>query len=167
MNNPQIAKIKPGRAPHTLNVTWRGGGADAVDLSGLVFRHEVFAPLRAEAAFRDVAVINNGDAIAWDATTPDGERLDYGADTLYVLAEEQRPMSGAAMADFRAGHGLSQSDLAGILGVTTRTVQNHEAAEQVPASVGITVRALGRNRTVLDAHLGRPGGKPGRPRKEA
>ena len=53
--------------------------------------------LDAPAAFRKVRVAYCGAGIEWD------NGLDYGADTLKMLADEQRPVSGADLVAFEIG----------------------------------------------------------------
>jgi hypothetical protein len=78
-----------------LNVTWADGGKSRVDLTGLIHRSRHFQIfLKGPAAFRRVYVADFGGGIEWE------NGLDYGADTLKMMADEQRPVTGADLVAF-------------------------------------------------------------------
>jgi DNA-binding transcriptional regulator YiaG len=114
------------------------------------------------AAFRKVRVADFGGGIEWE------NGLDYGADTLKVMAGEQRPMSGADLAAFESELDLSTAETAALLGLAERTVRAYRKAKRLPQSVAIAMRTIRASNTVLAAHY-RPVGHRarGRPRKEA
>jgi hypothetical protein len=86
---PRIAEVAPGEAPLTLRLRWRGGGESQVDVSGLVRRFRIYAPLSENSTlFREVRVGEHGTDVAWT------DEIDMSADTLWRLAHEQ---SGKAM----------------------------------------------------------------------
>ena len=63
------------------------------------------------AAFRTVRVADFGGGIEWE------NGLDYGADTLKMMADEQRPMRGADLVKFEAALGLGTAETAALLGL--------------------------------------------------
>lgn len=156
---PRISRIHPAGAPWALTIDWENGERDTVDLTGVIARVPAFKPLEDAALFHQVEVVAFGDAIGWPGN------LDYGADTLHMLAEEQRPMTGTAFKRLIQTIGLSTGEIADILGVAPSTIKNYVRAERVPAHVAIAMRAIVRDPTVLRAHF-RPK-KAGRPRKTA
>jgi len=118
--------------------------------------------LDSPAAFRKVHVADFGGGIEWE------NGLDYGADTLKVLADEQRPVSGADLVAFEAQLNLGTAETAALLGLAERTVRGYRTAKQLPQAVAIAIRAIRASNTVLAAHY-RPAGHRlrGRPKKEA
>lgn len=62
-----------------------------------------------------------------------------------MVRDEQRGV-GSRIAEARRHAGLTQRELAGVLGVTTRTVQNYEAGVAVPYKHLRTIESLGHKR---------------------
>ena len=154
--------VSAARVPWTLNVTWAHGGKDRVDLTGLVHRSRHFRGfLDNPAAFRNVSVADFGGGIEW------ANCLDYGADTLKMLADEQRPLRGTDLVAFESELQLSTAETAALLGLAERTVRSYRTAERLPKAVAIAMRTLRANNTVLAAHY-RPAGQRarGRPKPE-
>jgi hypothetical protein len=159
---PRVKSVGAAR-PWTLNVTWADGTKDRVDLTGLIHRSRHFRVFLDEsAAFRKVRVADFGGGVEWE------NGLDYGADTLKMMADEQRPVTGGDLVVFEAKLNLSTAETATLLGLAERTVRAHRTAKELPQSVAIAIRAICANDTVLAAHY-RPVGHRarGRPRKEA
>lgn len=159
---PRVKTVAAARAPFTLDIAWADGAKDRVDLTGLVHRSRIFRVFLDEpAAFRKVQVADFGGGIEWQ------NGLDYGADTLRMLAEEQRPMSGADLVAFESDLHLTTAETASLLGLAVRTVRAYRAAKRLPQSVAIAIRTLRASNTVLAAHY-RPTGRygRGRPKKE-
>jgi hypothetical protein len=160
---PRIKAVSAARAPWTLNVTWADGTKDRIDLTGLIYRSRHFRVfLDDPAAFRKVHVTDFGGGIEWK------NHLDYGADTVKMLADEQRRFSGADLVAFESELNLSTAETAALLGLAERTVRAYRAAERLPQSVAIAIRTLRASNTVLAAHY-RPVGHRvrGRPKKES
>jgi DNA-binding transcriptional regulator YiaG len=160
---PRIVSVSAARASWTLHVMWADRTQDRIDLTGLVHRSRHFRVfLDQPAAFRKVRVADFGGGIEWE------NGLDYGADTLKVMADEQRPMSGADLAAFESELDLSTAETAALLGLAERTVRAYRKAKRLPQSVAIAMRTIRASNTVLAAHY-RPVGHRarGRPRKEA
>jgi hypothetical protein len=160
-NLPRIKAVAPAKRPFTLRVTWTDGARDDVDLTGLIHRSRHFNVFASDpAALRRVRVIDYGAAIGW------ANGLDYSADTLKTLADEQRPMAGAELAAFEAKFGLNTAETATLLEIAERTVRLYRGAEKLPQPIAVALRAMAANDTVLAAHY-RPATRrlPGRPKK--
>ncbi len=158
---PRVKSVT-ARAPWTLHVTWVDRKKDQVDLTGLIHRSRHFRVfLNQPAAFRKIRVADFGGGIEWE------NGLDYGADTLKLMADEQRPVSGADLVAFESELGLSTAETATLLALAERTVRAYRNAKHLPQSVAIAIRTIKASNTVLAAHY-RPSGHRarGRPRKE-
>src|ERR1700724_3491564 len=104
---PRIKAVSVARAPWTINVTWADGRKDRIDLTGLIYRSRHFRVfLDDPAAFRKVHVADFGGGIAWE------NGLDYGADTVKMLADEQRQLSGTDLVEFESKLHLSTAETA-------------------------------------------------------
>jgi len=159
---PRIKAVGASRAPWTVKVVWMDGTIELVDLTGLIHRSRHFRVfLDRPATFRKVRVTHFGAGIEWE------NGLDYGADTLKMMADEQRPVGGADLAAFERELQLSTSETAALLGLAERTVRAYRRAKRLPQSVAIAIRTIRANNTVFAAHY-RPVGqrRRGRPRKE-
>jgi hypothetical protein len=159
---PRVKSVGAARAPWTLDVTWADGTKNRVDLTGLIHRSRHFRRfLDDAAAFRRVHVADFGGGVAWE------NGLDYGADTLRMMADEQRPVTGADLIAFESALDLSTAETAALLGLAERTVRAYRKAKNLPQSVAIAIRTIRASNTVLAAHY-RPGGHRarGRPKKD-
>lgn len=160
---PRIKAVTPTRTPWTLHVAWSDGSKDKVDLTGLIHRSRHFRVfLDDPAAFRKVHLSDFGGGIEWD------NGLDYGADTLKMMADEQQPTSGRDLVAFERALNLNTAETAALLGLAERTVRAYRRARQLPQSVAIAIRTIQASNTVFAAHY-RPVGHPtrGRPKKQA
>jgi hypothetical protein len=160
---PRVKSVGVARAPWSLNITWADGTKDRIDLTVLIHRSRHFRVfLDGPAAFRKVHVADFGGGIEWE------NGLDYGADTLKMLADEQRPVSGADFVAFEKELNLGTAETAALLGLAERTVRFYRTAKQLPQAVAIAIRAIRASNTILAAHY-RPAGHRlrGRPNKEA
>jgi hypothetical protein len=145
-----------------LNIAWADGTKDRVDLTGLVHRSRHFRIfLDRPADFRKVSVADFGGGVEWE------NGLDYGADTLKMMADEQRPIRGADLSAFESELNLTTAETAVLLGLAERTVRAYRLAKELPQSVAIALRTIRASDTVLAAHY-RPVGHHarGRPKKE-
>src|SRR5215470_8657723 len=160
---PRIRSVNAARAPWILNVVWADGTKDRVDLTGLIYRSRHFRVfLDDPPAFRRLQVADFGGGVEWK------NGLDYGADTLRMMADEQRPVTGADLVAFETELGLSTAETGALLGLAERTVRAYRSAKELPQSVAIAIRTIRSSNTVLNAHY-RPVGHRarGRPKKEA
>jgi hypothetical protein len=87
-------------------------------------------------------VADFGGGIEWE------NGLDCAADTLKVMADEQRPVSGADLAMFESQLDLSTAETAALLGLAERTVRAYRGAKRLPQAVAIAIRAIGASNTV-------------------
>jgi DNA-binding transcriptional regulator YiaG len=160
---PRVKAVSAARAPWTLNVTWNDGCKDRVDLTGLIHRSRHFRVFLGQPSlFRKVRIAHFGAGIEWD------NGLDYGADTLKLMADEQRPVSGRDLAAFELALNISTAETAALLGLAERTVRAYRRAKRLPRSIAIAMRILQASNTVFAAHF-RPIGHRvrGRPKKQA
>jgi hypothetical protein len=159
-NIPMLRRVRVGKESKTLVIDWKGGGSDTVDLTGLIARRAVFAPLEDAAEFATVHLVDRGMGIEWDCG------LDYSGTNLKRIAEEQRPMTAAEFAVFLVDADISPAEAAGLFNLTSRTIQNYrDGKTDVSVAVASTVRAMLHDPTVLYARF-RPA-RRGRPRKSA
>jgi hypothetical protein len=85
-----IDRIEP-RPGYRVLVSWRAGGQSLVDFSDDVAHGQVWQPLRDEALFANVRLVNNGTVIEWpEPKRHNGEpEIDVDADGLWYMALEQ------------------------------------------------------------------------------
>ena len=152
---PRVQSVNAAKAPWTLDIVWADGGKSRVDLTGLIHRSRHFrAFLDDPPGFRKVSVTEWGSGVEWE------NGLDYSADTLKMMADEQRPVTGSDLAEFETEHHLSTAETANLLGLAERTVRNYRAATKLPQAVAIAIRAFEASNTMLAAHY-RPAGQTG------
>jgi len=157
-NARRIAAIEaqPG---YRLKVTWQDGGEAVVDMTGVVHRQAYFAPLKDETAFHQVAVIDYGTGIEW------ANGIDYSADSIEVMSDEQATMTADAFRAWKREMELSVNEMADIFGFSASTVKAYLAGERpVPVAVQIACKAMQGDRSILYARF-RPR-LAGRPRKK-
>lgn len=164
MTTLRISDVAPiAKTPFGLRVTWADGTQDSVDLTGLIHRSRHFRRFVDDpAAFRKASVVEFGSGIEW----PNG--LDYGADTLRAIADEQRPLQGKDLAEFARAFDLDTNEVAALLEIAPRTVRAHRRAKtkKLPQTLAVTIRTMRNNDTVFAAHYKPVKAKPrGRPRK--
>lgn len=156
---PLVRRVRPATAPKTLTVDWKGGGRDAVDLTGLIARTKAFALLKEADAFRAVHIVEDGMGIEWDCG------LDLSGSTLKIIADEQRPMAADEFIGFLNDFEISIREAADLFGSSETTIKNWRTGKtNLSLPVATTVRSMKRDETVLLAHF-RPQTR-GRPRKQ-
>lgn len=138
---PRIAAVAPGDRPLTLRVRWDRGEESLIDLSGMIERYRVFAPLRkSPVLFGQVHVGEHRTDVVWS------DEIDMSADTLWRLGQEQ---SGATMtADefrrWRERNAYTLDSAAQALGLSRRMVAYYERGNRpIPRVVALATRALG------------------------
>jgi hypothetical protein len=152
----------PRGRPYVLRVAWHGGGSDIVDMTGVVHRLEAFAPLRDPAAFRKVRVVSGGLGIGW------GKGLDYAARSLWLLADQQKQLSGSDLVAFEKSAALTTAETAEILDVAPRTIVSYRRSLRLPRPVASMLRTMRDDPAVLAAHYRPKRLRPrGRPKKSA
>ena len=155
----RIRRVSPGKEPTTLVIDWDDDTRTTVYLAGVIARIKAFAPLTDPKLFREARVVDWGDGIAW----PNG--LDYSADSLRLISEEQRAMTTEEFRTWQDGLKLSNQEAVDLLGFSLRTIKNYRAGATIPKAVAVTCRSMLRDPTVFRAHF-RPRHR-GRPRKSA
>lgn len=160
---PRLRNVRAAKAPWTIDVVWKDGSRDFVDLTGLVHRSRHFRQFLAEpSAFRKVKIVDWGAGISWE------NGLDYSASTLRIVAEEQQPLSGSDLVAFEAANKLNSAETAALFDVSERTIRDYRSSERLPQAVALALRAMRSSTTVLDAHYRPAARRPrGRPRKIA
>ena len=159
----RVKAVSAARKPFSLNVTWNNGGKSTVDLTGLVYRSRHFRVFIDDAAaFRKVRVVNFGSGIGWE------NGLDYAAETLQLLADEQSPMSGDFLVNFQTRHNLNTAETANLLRIAERTLRAYRSATELPTPIALSLRRMDGDPTVFAAHY-RPieRRKRGRPKSQA
>ena len=155
----RIRRVRPDDGPASLVVDWDDGTSLPVDFTGVIARVKAFAPLNDPELFGQANVIDFGTAIGW----PNG--LDYSAESLRLIAEEQQAMTQREFVSWQESLVLSNQEAAELLGFSLGTIKNYRGGGAIPKAVRMTCRATLRNPTVFRAHY-RPR-KVGRPRKSA
>jgi hypothetical protein len=158
---PRVKSVKAGRASWVLDIVWRDGSRDCVDLTGLVHRSRHFRQFLGEpATFKRVKVVDWGAGVGW------ANGLDFSADTLKTMADEQRPLGGNDLRAFEAANKFNTAETAGLLDVSERTVREYRVARRLPQTVTLALRALMSSSAVLNAHFRPLARRPrGRPKK--
>src|ERR1700748_3134669 len=156
---PRIKAVSAAKTGFVLNVEWKDGTTSKVDLVGLIHssRHfKIFAD--DHAAFVRVKPVEFGNGVEWD------NGLDYAATTLQMLAEEQKPMSGQAVAAFAKSRNLNNNEMAELLDCTPKSIRNFYEQKHVPGYVAFAIRRFERDITAFAAHYRpvtvRPRGRP-------
>ncbi len=133
--------------PMTLAVTFDDGRRANVSLAGMLDRSAIMAPLRDPAVFNTVQLGPFGAGIEWP-----GQDLDLSVETLQRLIAGQdlaAPMDGAAFTAWQDGLKLTAEDVAGLLGISRRTVFNYrDGTTEVPLATRVFCRQL-----AADPHL--------------
>lgn len=155
---PRLKTVK-ALAGSKLKLTWRGGKTTLCDLTGLIARSKVLAPLGEAAVFSKAKLIDWGAAVGW----PKG--LDLSAQTLRRIADEQASFDADSFRAWQAALGLSNQEAADALGLTLGTIKNYRNGHAIPPAVAVACRAMMKDPHIIAAHY-RPR-KPGRPRVAA
>ena len=143
---------------HRLAISWRDGGNDTVDMTGVVTSVPLFAPLRDEATFSDVRVVAYGSGVEW------GNGLDFSADSLAYFADSQRSMTGQDFRRWKQQMGLSLREVADLFGMAPSTMKTYLAPDrELPVAFQMACMAMQRDRDIFLARY-RPR-RAGRPRK--
>ena len=83
---PRILSAEP-IVHGVLKLIWNDGYEGIVDLRGIIARGKVFTPLSNPEYFKRVRVSDYGHSIYWGE--PDDEDVDFGADRLRQISEQQ------------------------------------------------------------------------------
>lgn len=104
--------------------------------------------LRPES-LRLLRLSQSGDAVCWDCC----EDAVLTALVLWQLAEEQRPFTNEDARAWQAATRLTNSEVAQLFGISSRTWRSYRARARIPRSVGIACRAMTRDPLPLQAHV--------------
>lgn len=85
MRTNRIAKVEVARYP-VLRVTFDDGLSGEYDLTELINRGPVYAPLKDEAYFRTVAVAPYGHFFGWNLDD-EGHEIDFCPDATRIVIE--------------------------------------------------------------------------------
>ncbi len=136
---PRIASVEV-RDHKRIRVAWstgaRAGTTDVVDLSPLIDKFKLYAPLRADRKlFASFKLVDNGSSLEWS----DGE-IDMAATSIERLAEEQ--MTFNDFADFLAQNNLTRAEAAVEFGRSLRTIQEYlvESDDPLPRMLVLACR---------------------------
>lgn len=151
---PRLRSVK-ALAGSRLKLAWRGAGTVVCDLTGLIARSRVLAPLADEVVFAKAKVIDWGAGVGW----PNG--LDLSAQTLKHIAAEQATFDASSLRAWQVALALSNQEAADALGLTLGTIKNYRNGHAIPPAVAVACRAMLNDPHVIAAHY-RPR-KPGRP----
>jgi hypothetical protein len=147
---------------HQLEIGWKDGHTDRVDLAGWVKTGgEILKPLALVENFKGARVGDYGASVDWDQ---DG---DLAIDAFHVsqIAQLQRPLAPGEVRDWQERLGLSNNESADFVGVTVSTWKEYRAGASIPEPVQVLCRAAERDPVIVSARL-----KPrrtGRPAKES
>ncbi len=86
--NYRIKNVEAVRYP-VLRVTFDDGLSGEYDLSDLIARGPVFAPLKDQAYFKTVAVGEHGHTFGWNLDDP-GHEIDFCPDATRIRIESQK-----------------------------------------------------------------------------
>jgi Protein of unknown function (DUF2442) len=138
MSKPPLISAVKAKPPATLEIAWRAGENSTVDVSRLIKRFKLYAPLRNAALFTRVKADPWGHAVNWP-----GE-IDMGADQLYELAREQAGEWGPErFAAWMAKHGLSLNAAADALGLSRRMITHYRTGSRpIPRVVALACEGL-------------------------
>lgn len=137
---PRITAVSAGERHLALRVRWDRGGESLIDVSGMVERFRVFAPLRrSRKLFRQARVGEYGADIVWT------DAIDMSADTLWRLAQEQSgaTMTAEAFRQWRKRKAYTLDEAARNLGISRRMVAYYEQGDRpIPRVVALATRGL-------------------------
>ena len=137
---PRIASVSAGKKPHTLRVRWTHGELHTIDVSSLLEKFRVYAPLRKNATlFKRVRVGEHGTDVVWS------DKVDMSADTLWRLAQEQTgvTMNAEAFHQWRLQKNYTLDDAAAALGISRRMTAYYDRGDKpIPRVITLATQAL-------------------------
>jgi Protein of unknown function (DUF2442) len=138
MSKPPSIRTVKSKPPATLDIVWSTGETLQVDISRLIKRFKLYAPLKNAALFAKAKADPWGHAVNWP-----GE-IDIGADQLYELAREQAGEWGPErFAAWMAEHGLSLNAAADALDLSRRMIAHYRMGSRpIPRVVALACEAL-------------------------
>lgn len=131
---PRIESAKPleGR---NVEVTWRGGTTQIIDVRPALASRRLFLRLRADdELFNTLKVNEDGNAIEWDD----------GAELTAIWIERLAPtaLKNEEFRDAMDQLGFSLDGMASRLGLSRRLIASYRKDKPIPEAVGLAVRYL-------------------------
>ncbi|MCC6778301.1 MAG: DUF2442 domain-containing protein [Hyphomicrobiales bacterium] len=138
MNKPPLIRSVKAKGPATLEIMWQSGEKLPVEVSRLIKRFKLYAPLRNTALFGRAKADPWGHAVNWPGD------IDMGADQLYELAREQAAEWGPdRFAAWMEKHGLSLNAAADALGLSRRMIAHYRTGSRpIPRVVALACEGL-------------------------
>lgn len=137
---PRLLSVSAGEQPFTLRLRWTSRDESTVDVSGMVERFKLYAPLRQSPdLFPQVRLGEHGTDVVWT------DEIDMAADTLWRLAQEQSgaTMTADAFRHWRERKAYTLDDAARALGISRRIVAYYEQGNRpIPRVVALATRGL-------------------------
>lgn len=146
---PRLSSIKalPGQR---VQFRLRDRSVHVADLSAVVARLRVFAPLDAPSVFRKIKIIDYGIAASWPMA---GEDAALSAQTLLRIARTQQAATGRDFVEWMSRQRLTVTEAARVFDVTDRTIKRWRAARDVPLVTGVLMRQIDDDPALLGALL--------------
>jgi Protein of unknown function (DUF2442) len=138
MSKPSLIRSVKPRAPAALEIIWSTGEMRTVDVSRLIKRFKLYAPLKNAALFGKAKADPWGHSVNWPGD------IDMGSDELYELARDQAGEWGPKrFADWMGEHGLSLNGAADALGLSRRMIAHYRTGSRpVPRVVALACEGL-------------------------
>jgi len=138
MNKPPLIRAVKTKAPATLEIVWSTGETLAVDVSRLVKRFKLYAPLKNVALFGKAKADPWGHSVNWPGD------IDMNADRLYELARERAGEWGPErFSAWMTNHGLSLNAAADALGLSRRMIVHYRTGSRpIPRVVALACEGL-------------------------
>lgn len=133
MNKPPLIRVVRVTAPATLEIVWSTGETLPVDVTRLLARYKLYAPLKDARRFRRARADDWGHSVNWPGN------LDMGADALYELARAQAGEWGPEAFDaWMQRNGLSLTAAADALDMTRRMIAHYRTGSRaIPRVVAL------------------------------
>lgn len=143
MSKPPLIRAVRALPPATLEIVWSTGETLPVDVSRLMRRFRLYAPLKRTAFFRKAAAGDWGHSVRWPGN------VDMGADQLYELARQQAGEWGPeAFAAWMEQNGLSLNSAADALDMTRRMIAHYRTgSRRIPRVVALACEAVTARRS--------------------
>ncbi|HEY5066142.1 MAG TPA: DUF2442 domain-containing protein [Xanthobacteraceae bacterium] len=138
MKKPPLIRSVKAKAPATLEIVWSVGGTLAVDVSRLIKRFKLYAPLKNAALFSRAKADPWGHAVNWPGD------IDMSADQLYDLGREQAGEWGPErFSVWMTAHALSLNAAADVLGLSRRMIAHYRTGSRpIPRVVALACEGL-------------------------
>lgn len=138
MSKPPLIRAVKAKTPATLAIVWSTGETLTVDVSRLVKRFKLYAPLKNAALFAKAKADPWGHAVNWPGD------IDMSADQLYELARQQAGEWGPERFDsWMTHHGLSLNTAADALGLSRRMIAHYRTGTRpIPRIVALACEGL-------------------------